>query len=394
MNIADKLTKRLAAATFVSRTALWMSCIGFSIAGCSHDGVEKDRSGSTGSRSLRELEADRLDRVAAEEDALTPVRRLFVNGDVIEIEDILRPIRGELTTIVQNLPAAGYQQVLHDRIIPEFRSQVRALLLYQDAAKRLSERENEFFAGFVDDAVRKRVNTEYGGRQSRYEKALIEQGLTVAEDRERLRREMVIARHLHQTVTTRVLDPTRVELARFFEERKDDLSKPERRRMSLIEIPRAAGVGSRGDADAREAIARAKAELDAGTDFAEVVRKYSKGIHAEEGGVWDWLSRASVREHWEPAVEKLFELSVGRTGAVIETDEAFFIVRCDAIDAGAAPDFEAMQPELNQVYRDVQFNRMVEERVRELQQEAVFVPENVGRFLQAVADAAPKPKEP
>ena len=346
---------------------------------------------------MRNLDAD---RAAAEREVDTPVTRLFVNGDAMEVEDIVHPIRQELAEAAQALSPNGYQQLLRQRILDEFRRQVRSLLLYQEAAKRLSERENEFLEGFVDDEVRKRVNTEFGGRQSRYEKALAERRLTAAEDRERIRRELVVMRHLHQTVTQRILDPTRAELVRFFEERKDDLTKPERRKMSLIEIPRAAGLSPRGaspasDAtDARETIAQAKAELHEGADFAAVATRYSKGIHADEGGAWDWVTRGSVREHWEPVVEQLFQIEEGEIGPIVETDEAFFIVRCAAIEPGVEPDFEALQPKLVQVYRDVQFDRLVGERVHELQGKAVFIPENLGRFLQAVANAAPQAGRP
>ncbi|MFH0980955.1 MAG: peptidylprolyl isomerase [Planctomycetota bacterium] len=373
-------------------------CIGLVVAGCDHGGTGTERPGHTGERTAQELKADRLDRSSAERDADAPVPRLFVNGDALDVEDILRPIRRELTEPANTLSPAAYQRVLREKIIQEFREQVRSLLLYQEAAKRLGEREEEFLQGLVDDTVRKRVNTEFDGRQARYEKALAEQGLTMIEDRERIRRELVVMRHLHQTVMQRVLDPTRAELVRFFDEQGEALTKAERRKMSLIEIPlTSSGAGdavsrSSGDSNARDDIAQAEGEIEAGRDFAAVAAKYSKGLHADEGGAWDWLTRRSVREHWEPAVEALFQLPEGAISPILETDEAFFIVRCDAIEPAVEPDFEALQPTLVQRYRDVQFNRLVDERVRELQQKAVFVPENVGRFLQAVADAAPQPQ--
>ncbi|MCK4658253.1 MAG: peptidyl-prolyl cis-trans isomerase [Phycisphaerae bacterium] len=355
--------------------------------GCSPGLIEKDR---TGTQTLHDLETDRLERAATQHDDGTPVSRLFVNGDVIEAEGILRPIRAELAHAAQTLTPYRYQKLLEEKIIDEFRHQARTLLLYQEAAKRLSQPEEEFLQGLVDDTIRKRVNSEYGGRQAHYEKALGEQGLTMAEDRERTRRDMVVMRHLHQTIMQRVVDPTRAELVRFFEERKDDLTKPQRRKMSLIEIPRKSSGDNPG---ADELIRQALAELGDGVDFATVATRHSKGIHAEEGGVWDWLTRGSVRERWEPAVEKLFELHEGQISSIIETDQALFLVRCDAIDPAIEPDFEAIQPRLMQVFRDLQFNRLIDERVRQLQQKAVFIPKDVGRFLQAVADAAPKPKD-
>jgi hypothetical protein len=77
---------------------------------------------------------------------------------------------------------------------------------------------------------------------------------------------------------------------------------------------------------------------------------------------------------------------------VIETPDAFFIVRCDEIDAEPPPEFTSMQPKLVEAYRDHQFNMLVDERVRELQEQATFVPNNVSRFLEGAARAAPQPR--
>jgi hypothetical protein len=362
--------------------------------GCNKSEETADRTKRNQAQTLHDIATDRRDRVATESEKDTPVTRLFVNGDKLEVEDILRSIRPKLTEAAGTLSGAAYQRLVVDRITEEFRRQARGLLLYQEAAKRLSEREEEMLQGFVDDAVRKRVNSEFGGRQARYEKALAEQGLTLLEDRERIRRELVVARFLQQTITPRVLDPTRTELVRFFEERKNEMTKPERRKMSLIEIPIGNTAGAMSAAEARAAIQRAKEELDGGGDFATVAAKYSRGLHASDGGAWDWVTRDSVREHWEPPVNKLFAMSVDEVGPILETKEAFFIVHCEAIEPAVEPDFEALQPQLVQAYRDMQFNRLVDERVHELQQKAVFVPENAGRFLQTVAEAAPKPKHP
>jgi parvulin-like peptidyl-prolyl isomerase len=372
---------------------LALLCLGLTVPGCNKGDAMTEHANRTKAETLRGSAAERRERVETANNADTPVSRLFINDDKIEVEDLLRPIRPALSEAAGSLTSSAYSRLLHDRITDEFRRQARTLLLYQEASKRLSAREEELLQGFVDDAVRKRVNGEFEGRQARYERALAEQGLTLLQDRERIRRELVVVRFLQQTVTPRVLDPTRAELVRFFEERKGELSKPERRKMSLIEVP----LGDSGggvNAAAHDAITRAQAELNGGGDFATAARKYSKGLHADEGGAWDWLSRGSVREHWEPAVDQLFLLQAGEISPIVETAEALFIVRCDAIEPAVEPDFEALQPDLVQAYRDLQFNRLVDERVRELQQKAVFVPENAGRFLQAVADAAPKSKKP
>ena len=223
------------------------------------------------------------------------------------------------------------------------------------------------------------------------------------DDREGIRRELLISRWLQQTVVRRVTDPTRDELWNFYEERKESLSAPPRRRMLLVEIPILAELPKEVNAPTQEqlqearAAARAKAaqarsELLAGAEFAKVAMKYSKGLYAQAGGRWGWVTRDGVRERWAPAVKALFDLpAVDVPSEIVETPESCFIVQAAAIETARRSDFESIQPQLTQQFREAQFRRLVEEEVSELHDNAHIEPRDVGRFLRAVAAAAPQP---
>jgi hypothetical protein len=308
---------------------------------------------------------------------------LVINGETITIEQILKPLRKELTEKAASLTPARYQTYLRETLTRRIREEARDLLLHQQASRRLTDQEKQALEHFVDKEIRNRVNKNYGGRQTRYESALEAEGSSLSQERERIRREFIIVRYLHQTVGTQTAAPTRNDLWRFFEEQKSSLIKPERREMFLIE--------QKPDAAGRARIEQARAALTDGRPFEEVARDCSSDAHAAEGGAWGLITKDSVREKFVPAVEALFRLASGQTSGIIEAPDALFIVRCGAIEPQEKPDFEKLQPELVKRFNDFQFNVQVEELIGRLHAQAVIRPENINLFLQRVIDAAPKP---
>jgi hypothetical protein len=301
------------------------------------------------------------------------------------------------------MAAAEYERYLSEIVQRRVRTVARDLLLYQEASKNLTEAEREAIGGFADQRIRDHINEEFGGRQTRFERDLADEGLSLEQAREDEIRQLIIARWIRTTIAPKVADPTRDQLWNVYESQRETLVRPPRREMRLIETSILAELPPGVEAPTAEQLAQAresareKAEdarqaiLD-GADFADVARRRSTGLHARDGGLWGWVTRGSVRERWEPAVEALFRLPETDTPSeVIETPHAFYIVEAARIDSGSAPDFESIQPKLVESFRNAQFNLLVDEWVMKLQERADIRPRNVNRFLLGVLQAAPKP---
>jgi parvulin-like peptidyl-prolyl isomerase len=284
------------------------------------------------------------------------------------------------------MSADRYREYLVNALQKEIRAQARDLLLYQEASRRLTDQEAEIFDKFTDQRIRRIVQEKHGGRQSRWERAMAEKGLSAEQAREKVRRDLVVMRYLQTTLTPRVQEPTRRELVHYFEQRKDEWAAPERREMFLIEIAKGDDPDS-----ARTTAKQALAELEAGADFAEVARRQSAGIHADDGGAWGSVSRDSLRSRWANAAEALFQLPPGGTSGVVECDECFFIVRLGLIEPAHEPSFAEVQRTLIETYRDQQFNVLVDELVTRLQEQAVIRPADLSLFLRAVLQRCPTP---
>jgi PPIC-type PPIASE domain len=358
----------------------------------------------------QQREADRAARESARSVAFIPENRgdggpvdvMIVNGEKITVDDVLGPIRANLAKSAKSLPPDRYRSLLSAAIQNRVRSLARDALLFHEAGKNLLEEEENQIDGLVDQEIRKRVNVEFDGRQTRFEKHLAGMGLTLREERERVRRGILVVRWLQLKIHRNINDPTREELWETFQQNRDSFAKPPRRKMQIIELSvesfLTGGATSKDPASmaaareaARVAAVAARERIVGGESFSSVAGEVSTSWHKASGGAFGWVTHGSVREGLEPAVDALFALEgTGVPSDIVETDGAFFIVQAAEIDPGVEPDFATLQPELVDKYRGAQFDKLVDEQIARLQENAHIQPENINRFLEAVALAAPK----
>ena len=326
---------------------------------------------------------------------------LVIHGESIAADDIWRGLDTELTEQAKSRTLEGFNEYLASRASQLIRDRIAQELLIRQATLRTPADFDRRLNGYVDAEIRKIVTSDHDGRQRRYEKWLASRGETLDEVRTRLRKDLLISSYLEQEIRPKVLEPTRAELFAEYEASLDSLRRPARRLMSLIEIrvskriPRNSSYPTKSQVStAREAattkIRELLSALENGADFAEIARQDSDGIHAPEGGAWGWVTRGSVRERFEPAVDALFKLGEGETSTIVEGGDGFFLVKCQEIDEPETPDFEALQPELADRYFKAQYNRLIMERVDKLQKQAHLAPDDLNRFYSAVLEAGIK----
>ncbi len=327
------------------------------------------------------------------------VKQLKVNGDNIEAHELWRDLRGELSTKAERLTPADYRAYVEQRAARLITDKIAERLLFQRASSRLDKIINRKIDAYVDGEIRRIVASDYSGSEHRYKKHLESQGRTLDDMRENLRREIIITTYLEQEVRPKIAEPTRAELLAAFRAGADPFHRPMRRRMSLIEVrvldflPMDVSNPTRKQFDhARtEALSRIRtiqAQVNSGDAFVDLAQRYSNGLHANEGGAWGWVTKGSVRERFEPVIEVLYQLNVGEVSHIVETADAFFLVRCDEIDPGIRPDFEAAQPQLTERLFGAAYNRRVVVLVAELRSKAGIDPAVLQRFHAAVVAAA------
>ena len=370
-----------------------------SVAGCTQGKYSERLKTYNEGRSTREATSTSL-AAAPEDDGVSPVTVLTVNGHPIDASDVLIPAMADLLEKSRSYSLTAYQTYVADLARFLIRDRVREVLLFQTASARLSDQEKDAIEKLTTDTLRERVTLEAGGVQHVYERLLAERGTSLKRERERIYRENVVRRHLALNVYPQVNSPTRDELLSLYDRYLAENSKPERRRMSLIEVNALAFLpgGVRQPSRTQLADARSRAtrqtqsiaeSLASGADFQDQARTHSNGIFAHKGGDWGWVSTDGVREKWLPAVNVLYELEEGAVSEIIESGDSLFIVKCEEIEQAYRPGFVEVQPDLILIYRQANGNDLVNQMAEELVQKAHIVPYDWRRFHQAVVDAAP-----
>src|SRR5207247_1776709 len=135
-------------------------------------------------------------------------------------------------------------------------------LIAQEARRQISEQSKPQLDKMVSAMEKERINREFGGRETNYEKHLAASGKTREEVRKQLEQTIAIDRYLRDRLLPLVPSPGKNELKKYYDQHLAEFTTLARREMFLIDVPIAAFVDeNRGVTEAQIAIAQQKARL-------------------------------------------------------------------------------------------------------------------------------------
>jgi peptidyl-prolyl cis-trans isomerase C len=243
---------------------LFLVISGFLLSGC------KQQPGTSPGRTSQEKSA-RKGPVLAD-----------VAGAIITVDDFEEEIRSMPEYTRKRMNTQEEQRKLLDKMIEE-------ILLLQEGQRRGLDR---------DDDIQAKVE--------RYRRRLITEKLyqEVARERSRVGEE---------------------EIQEYFEAHKDRFLEKERIRASQILILVPPNAGPEKEMEARKKAEEALRRAKAGEDFAELVKQYSEGPAAANGGDLGYFSRGRMVPEFE---EIAFSLqNVGDTSDLVRTKFGYHIIR-------------------------------------------------------------------
>lgn len=323
---------------------------------------------------------------------------LTFNDETVTTEDVLEPIRARLEDAAERLSDDEYNALLWRLIRNQLLSEVMERLIWREATRELGDAANESIDKAIDRAELDRINSEFAGRESRYEQYLAELGKTRQIVRDRLRRRIIVEQYLRNRLMPLVSVQKR-DIVKYYDNHRAEFSRTKRVEMFLIDVPFTAFLeslrppteGEKAEArrKARERIEQCRARLRAGESFEEVARTGGAGLHREDGGAWGFIS-APLRGRYQAPSEAVLAMSEGQISDIIETPSGYFIVRAGRVEAAETQPLESVQGEIVERLRLEQFNELRARFVqRELSRSAVG---DVEPFVQAIVARAPESK--
>lgn len=191
-------------------------------------------------------------------------------------------------------------------------------------------------------------------------------GETLAEIRNAFSDRALSAQYLRESVGT-IRAPTRQELLAEYRRRKEEYSFPAQVKWQQLQISYAAHGGTE---NAILAMARARADLQAGMSFDEVVAKHGDGPLVQLGGHFDWTQPESVAD--ADLRQALEQLKAGEMSGPIEGKSAYMLVKVTESKSARTTPFEEVQDELRKVISERKRQERLKSVVAEIKSKAVI----------------------
>ena len=321
-----------------------------------------------------------------------------VNGSFITIDDILQEVGPKLGRIPADISQPTLRRQVSGIISDQVRRRIIQLLVLEQADRRLTDQQKEHIDNIMGDTLRQMVAQE-GGSRKKLEQKFIDESTTLNAVMVRHRKEAT-ARLFLQTMFVPNISVTRKELWNFYNSHRADYVTPKKVQMQIISVPLseflpkdlpAGGKPTEMELQAArkracDVIDKAIEALQAGTDMGQVAKRFSRGIKADKGGLWDLMPKGSFKAERIESIA--FKLKDGQMAGPIKTTDGYYIVKAKRVQEGKSITFADAQEDIDRRLRDKQFEKLTDEYFQEILKDATIVQSPM--FMEMAVDRAVK----
>jgi parvulin-like peptidyl-prolyl isomerase len=233
-------------------------------------------------------------------------------------------------------------------------------LLYQESRRQgIRILEAEVVKAF--DSARKR----HGGDQA-FTEELSRRSMDTIQFRRLLGRQLAVEQLLAREVAPNVT-VAEGDIRRYYETHPEHFQIPAAVRLRHILVRRGEAGASGGESAARARIETIKVQLEAGSDFAAMARRFSEEPAAEQGGDLGFVARGQLLPPLEAVV---FDLAVGEISPVVASDVGFHLLKATDQRAPAMIPFDSARADIHQILWQRQYNRALQAFIKTLRDKA------------------------
>ncbi len=284
------------------------------------------------------------------------------------VDRVAATINGEVVTLSDLEERAGAEWARVERMEPgKARDEARVAALRRAfdtiVAERLLSDEAKTLQVDVTDA---QIDAAVGDIKARnhfddaqLDQALTEQGLTRAEFRAQIRRELETFQVLQFKVRGRV-KLSDEDVRNYYQTHPQEFGGEPEVRVRHIFLPLPEDAPAAQEQKVRAEGEKVLARLKAGEDFAAVARQVSKGPSAADGGDLGWLKRGTVQKALEDVA---FKLQPGQISGLVRAGPGLHILKVEERRTGGGKKFEDVAEEIK--------NRLYEEQVSTYRQQYI-----------------------
>ncbi|QEG18967.1 peptidylprolyl isomerase [Gimesia maris] len=271
----------------------------------------------------------------------------MVNGTPLFVSDIIGVYDFQLKQAEQRMPPEEYQKLRRALVKRDLKSHIERQLLIHEMKTTLKKEQLAMLQEHLDKAFDEERIPELqkavgASSPQELEEKLNQQGRSLYYEKELFMKQQSALQFMAVKAKSKN-DFSREEVLARYKSNLDEYAYPAKARWQRIRISYAKHGGKDKAVGVLDEVIH---KLQAGENFGTLAEKYSDGPRAEKKGQWGWTGRGSLADSEVEAA--LFELPVGQTSQVFETDDSFQIVKViDRKEAGHTP-FADVQAQLEQ----------------------------------------------
>lgn len=223
-------------------------------------------------------------------------------------------------------------------------------------------------AQWVDDDINGIIRESFNGDREAFIKELTGNGMTLKKFRE-LREKMMIVQAMRGKQAAEQPPATPKEVEDFYKKNMDVWRSGGMVKISTITLSKFATEPGFSLEGQRKIAEELRAKITKGADFATLAKTYSQDSKAEDGGVWDWMSR----EQMNPSIANVaFGMKAGQVSEVIDDPAAYIIIACDAIKPGAAKPMSEVREDIERAVSAEKSKAVIDQWMEGLRKKAVI----------------------
>lgn len=245
-----------------------------------------------------------------------------VEDEVITLLDVRRQTNLMERQLMNQMPGGN----LNSRVGELRRQAVEQMIHNELCYAEFKERGLDVPKAYIEERIDNIVKSEADGSYDKFEKTLEDDGMTMEEFRDQLKKQIASQLLLDQFVSRQV-KVTPQEVEEYFQENKSDFSEDGRLKLAIIFLADNEGEDDdeSGGLSLQERVRKVEKALEEGDDFADLAREYSdEQRSAERGGELGWLKMSECRKSFRQAVE---DLNAGEVSEPVEDEEGVYFVK-------------------------------------------------------------------
>jgi peptidyl-prolyl cis-trans isomerase SurA len=181
------------------------------------------------------------------------------------------------------------------------------------------------------------------------EKLAKEQGISFEDFKRNIKNGIITQQVIGHEVGSRI-QVTDADIAKYYEEHRTELNRPEQVRLSEILVAPTPGKEKETDpvqvAAAETMANELLKKLRAGESFEETARKFSNGPTAQQGGDLGYFRRGMLAKELE---DKTFSLKPGEMTDVVHTRQGFVILKLTEHQQAGLPPLDQMHSQIQEM---------------------------------------------